>query len=271
MRARHFRTVFISDVHLGTPGCRSGYLLDFLRSIRCEQLYLVGDIVDLQAMAQRAYWHAEHSAVLAEVMRIAANGTQVIYIPGNHDAAMRRFAGRTIERVRVQLDAVHETADGRRLRISHGDEYDPHDYGKRWLYWIGEHAQRMVCWSGRGINAVRRRLRQPYLPVSIWIKQRIGRALRYIRAYEQRVADGTRERGFDGLVCGHIHCGTIREIDGVLYCNDGDWVEHCTSLVEAHDGTLSLIQWTEQCKVLATSPARVAAVELEAERLRPAA
>jgi len=269
MRARHFRTVFLSDVHLGTPGCRSGYLLDFLRSIRCEHLYLVGDIVDLEALAQRAWWHPEHGAILAEVLRMAGTGTRVTYIPGNHDAALRGMAGRTIGRVRVQREAVHETADGRRLRVSHGDEYDPHDYGKRWLYWIGEHAHRLVCWSGRGINAVRRRMRKPYLPVSLWVKQRIGRALRYIRAYEQRVADAARAGGFDGHVCGHIHCGAIREIDGVLYLNDGDWVEHCTALVEARDGTLSLLQWTEESRVLATAPAREGAVI--AEPLRPAA
>jgi UDP-2,3-diacylglucosamine pyrophosphatase LpxH len=270
MNARRFRTVFLSDVHLGTPGCRSGYLLDFLRSIRCEQLFLVGDIVDLEALALRAYWPPEHSAILAEVLRMAESGTQVTYIPGNHDATMRALAGRTIGRVRVRRDAIHETADGRRLRVSHGDEYDPHDYGKRWLYWVGEHAHRLVCWSGRGINAVRRRLRKPYLPVSLWVKQRIGRALRYIRAYEQRVADAARARGFDGHVCGHIHCGTLREIDGVLYLNDGDWVEHCTALVEAPDGALSLIQWTEECRVLASVPARVVVAE-ERASLRPAA
>ena len=272
MGARQFRTVFISDVHLGTPGCRAGYLLDFLRSVHCERLYLVGDIIDLEALARRSYWHPDHGAIIAEIFRKADTGTQVIYIPGNHDAAMRARAGQTIGRVRVQLDAVHETADGRRFRVSHGDEYDPHDYGKRWLYWVGEHAQRLVCWTGRGLNAMRRRMRKPYLPVSIWVKQRIGRALRYIRAYEHRVALGARLQEFDGHICGHIHCGTIRDIDGVTYCNDGDWVEHCTALTEGFDGSLSLIQWTEQCTTLAVSSAReaVAAVE-ECEPLRPAA
>ena len=272
MGARHFRTIFVSDVHLGTPGCRAGYLLDFLRTTRCDTLYLVGDIVDLEALARRAYWHPDHGAILEEIFRKADAGTQVIYIPGNHDAAMRARAGQSIGRVRVLLDAVHETADGRRFRVSHGDEYDPHDYGKRWLYWIGEHAQRLVVLGGRGLNAMRRRLRKPYLPVSIWVKQRIGRALRYIRAYEHRVALDAHVRGFDGHICGHIHCGTIRDIDGVTYCNDGDWVEHCTALTESHDGSLSLIQWTEQCTTLAESPAREAATAVEeCEALRPAA
>ncbi|HEY2346815.1 MAG TPA: UDP-2,3-diacylglucosamine diphosphatase [Xanthomonadaceae bacterium] len=268
MRTRQFRTVFISDVHLGTPTCRSAYLLDFLRSTDCEQLYLVGDILDLEALARRSYWHPQHTAIIAEIFRKADAGTRVTYIPGNHDAAMRSRAGQAIGRVRVMLDAVHETADGRRFRVSHGDEHDPHDYGKRWLYWVGERAQRLVIFSGRGLNAVRRRLRKPYVPVSIWVKQRIGRALRYIRAYEHRVAEAAHVRGFDGHVCGHIHCGTIRDIDGVTYCNDGDWVEHCTALTEDFDGGLSLIQWTERCTLLAVSPARVAVVE---EALRPAA
>ena len=225
MRARLFRTVFISDVHLGTPTCRAGYLLDFLRSTDCEQLYLVGDIVDLEALSRRSCWPADHTAVLAEIFRKADCGTRVTYIPGNHDAAMRSRAGQAIGRVRVALDAVHETADGRRFRVSHGDEHDPHDYGKRWLYWIGERAQRLVVLGGRGINAVRRRLRRPYLPVSIWMKQRVGRALHYIRAYEHRVAASARAAGFDGHICGHIHCGAVRDIDGTVYCNDGGWVE----------------------------------------------
>ena len=194
MNARRFRTVFISDVHLGTPGCRAGYLLDFLRSTECEQLYLVGDIIDLEALARRSYWHPDHTAILTEIFRKADAGTRVLYIPGNHDAPMRARAGQTIGRVRVMLDAVHETADGRRFSVSHGDECDPHDYGKRWLYWFGEHAQRLVIFSGRGLNAVRRQLRKPYVPVSIWVKQRIGRALRYIHAYEQRRSPMWRRR-----------------------------------------------------------------------------
>jgi UDP-2,3-diacylglucosamine pyrophosphatase LpxH len=272
MGARRYRTVFISDVHLGTPGCRAGYLLDFLRSTTCEQLYLVGDIIDLEALARRAYWHPDHAAILAEIFHKAENGTCVTYIPGNHDAVMRALAGQSIGRIRVRMDAVHETADGRRFHVSHGDEHDPHDIGKRWLYWVGEHAQRLVCWTGRGVNALRRRLRKPYLPVSILVKQRVGRALRYIRAYEHRVADGARTQAFDGHICGHIHCGAIRDIDGMLYCNDGDWVEHCTALTEAFDGSLALLQWTEHCTTLATSPARKAVVdEQEREALRPAA
>jgi len=254
MRARQYRSIFISDVHLGTPDCRSDYLLDFLRSTHCEQLYLVGDIVDLQAFSAHAWWHPSHTAILAELLRKAANGTRVIYIPGNHDAALRGLAGQNIGPIEVRLDAIHETADGRQFRVSHGDEYDPEAIGKRWLLWFGEYAHRWVCRASRGVNALRRQFRLPYVPLPIVIKLRIARALRYIREYEQTVAADARERQLDGHICGHIHYGNVRDIDGVLYCNDGDWVEHCTALVEQRDGTLELLHWTERSTTLAQAP-----------------
>ena len=257
MRARQYRSIFISDVHLGTPDCRSDYLLDFLRSIDSEQLYLVGDIVDLEALSSRAWWHPTHTAILAELLRKAASGTRVTYIPGNHDAPLRGLAGQRIGPIEVKMDAIHVTADGRRFRVSHGDEYDPHAVGKRWLLQFGLHAHRWICRASRGVNAVRRRLRKPYLPLTILIKSRIGRALRYILDYERTVAADARERRLDGHICGHIHYGSVREIDGVLYCNDGDWVEHCTALVERHDGTLELLHWSERSTTLAEAPRRV--------------
>jgi len=257
MRSRQYRSIFISDVHLGTPDCRSDYLLDFLRSTDCEQLYLVGDIVDLEALSARAWWHPTHTAIIGELLRKAANGTHVIYIPGNHDAAMRGLVGQRIGPIEVRLDAIHETADGRRFRVSHGDEFDPHAVGKKWLLWFGKHAHRWVCRASRGVNRVRRHLRMPYLPLAIMIKSRIGRALRYIRDYEHTVAADARERRLDGHICGHIHYGNVREIDGVLYCNDGDWVEHCTALTERNDGTLELLHWTERSTTLAQAPRRV--------------
>jgi len=256
MRTRQFRSIFISDVHLGTPDCRADYLLDFLRSTDCEQLYLVGDIIDLEALSTRMWWHPGHTLILAELLRKAATGTRVTYIPGNHDAALRGLSGQRIGPIEVRLDAIHETADGRRFRVSHGDEFDPHAVGKRWLTWLGIHAHRWVCRASRGVNTLRRRLRLPYLPLTILLKSRIGRASRYIGEYEQAVVTDARERQLDGHICGHIHYGNVREIDGVLYCNDGDWVEHCTALVEQGDGTLELLHWSERSTTLAQAPRR---------------
>jgi UDP-2,3-diacylglucosamine pyrophosphatase LpxH len=246
MKSLRFRTVFISDVHLGTPDCKAGYLLDFLRRTACDTLYLVGDIIDLEAMARRAYWPAEHGAVLAEVLRKAETGTRVVYIPGNHDAALRSLCGSRIAAIEVCFDAVHVGADGRRFRVSHGDEFDPDDDGRDWLHGLGDRGYRFICWANRTFNRLRRRFDLPYLPLSLLAKSRIGRALEYIQAYENRVSKTAFEGGFDGHICGHIHFGAIRTLNGVLYCNDGDWVEHCTALTEDTDGRLELMHWSEQ-------------------------
>ncbi|MCQ4166546.1 UDP-2,3-diacylglucosamine diphosphatase [Tahibacter harae] len=241
-----FRSIFISDVHLGTRDCRADFLLDFLRATRCERLYLVGDIIDIEAMERSPYWPARHGEVLAEFLHIAANGTAVIYLPGNHDAPLRGLAGQRVGQIEVALDAIHTTADGRRFRVSHGDEFDPEHQGKTWLTWFGDYAYRLICWANRSVNTLRRRLRLPYFALSILAKSRIGKALAYIRRYEGLATQRARELGLDGQICGHIHFGAMRAHDGVLYLNDGDWVEHCTALVEHADGTLELLHWSER-------------------------
>ncbi|MDW2980185.1 UDP-2,3-diacylglucosamine diphosphatase [Rhodanobacter sp. KK11] len=249
MTGFHCRSAFISDVHLGTPDCKAAYLLHFLRRLRCEKLYLVGDIIDVEALSRRRWWHPSHSAVIAQVLALARRGVEVVYIPGNHDAPLRGLHGQCVGGVRIALDAVHVAADGRRYRVSHGDEFDPARIGRRWML-LGEAMHRLVCWSNRRLHAWRQRLALPYLPLSIILKSRIGKALAYIRAYEQRVADDARERGFDGHICGHIHFGHVRELGGVLYLNDGDWVEHCTVLVEDGAGAMELLHWSEHATAL---------------------
>jgi len=244
------RSVFLSDVHLGTPDCKASYLLDFLETIRCEQLYLVGDIIDLEALSRRTWWHPDHSRVLQKLVDLAQSGTRVTYIPGNHDAPMRALAGRHIAGIEVALDAVHVGADGRRYRVSHGDEFDPENIGRSWMYWFGEALHRLVCWGNRRVHAWRRRRNKPYLPLSIIVKSHIGGAMDYIRNYEARVIRRTREDGFDGHICGHIHFGHVHEEDGVLYLNDGDWVEHCTALVEDTTGAMELLHWSEAATAL---------------------
>ncbi|OOG43313.1 UDP-2,3-diacylglucosamine diphosphatase [Rhodanobacter sp. C05] len=246
MTSLRCRSAFISDVHLGTPDCKADYLLDFLRKLRCEKLYLVGDIIDMEALARRPWWPEEHSAVIAEILDLAQRGVEVIYIPGNHDAPMRGLHGQEFGGVRIELDAVHVGADGRRYRVSHGDEFDPEQIGRGWMQHFGEAMHRLICWSNRRLHAMRQRLELPYLPLSIIVKSHIGKALAYIRAYEERVVADARERGFDGHICGHIHFGHVRELDGVLYLNDGDWVEHCTVLIEDHTGAMELLHWSEQ-------------------------
>ncbi len=246
-----FRSVFVSDVHLGTPDCRADYLLDFLKRMRCETLYLVGDIIDLEALAIRSFWPASHAAVIAEILAIAARGTRVVYIPGNHDAPMRGLVGQSLAGIEVRLNAEHVGADGRRYRVSHGDEFDIEQVGKRWLTWIGERGHRLLLMLNRSVNGVRRRLQLPYLPLSIMTKSRLSGALEYIRGYEASVAAAASADGFDGHICGHIHFGGVRKIGDVLYLNDGDWVEHCTALTEDASGAMDLLHWSEQVTRLA--------------------
>lgn len=252
MRLR-FRSIFISDVHLGTPDCQAAYLLDFLQTTRCDTLYLVGDIIDIEAMAQRSRWPKAHRDVVSELFAIAARGTRVIYIPGNHDAPLRSLCGRRISDIEVHLNAVHTGADGRRYLVSHGDEFDPERIGRSWLEWVGEYGHRGLCLINRAVAGLRRLARLPYLPLSIIAKTRLAGAMAYIDAYERRVASACERAGFDGHICGHIHFGNLRRIGEVLYLNDGDWVEHCTALVETDAGAMQLLHWSEERAALAHS------------------
>lgn len=239
MHRLHRRSVFISDVHLGLPDCKAAYLLDFLRQLECQHLYLVGDIIDLEALSLRPWWHESHGAVIAELLAMAVRGTRITYIPGNHDAPLRALAGQAIAGIGIALDAVHVAADGCRYRVSHGDEHDPEQIGRAW-HRFGDFMQNLLCSTNRHFNALRRLLRLPYLPLSLVLKSCAPQALAYIRAFETRVA------GFDGAICGHIHYGHVRRIEGVLYLNDGDWVEHCTALTEDAHGRFELLHWSER-------------------------
>jgi len=255
MSPQHYRSIFISDVHLGLRDCQATYLLDFLRSTRAERLYLVGDIVDLENMLLKPFWHRDHSAILIELLAIASRGTRVTYIPGNHDAQLRRFAGQRFAGIDIALDAIHIAADGRRYRVSHGDEFDEGHSAPAWLIRLGDVMQRFICAANRHGNALRRLLGLRYRPISIQVKERIGTARRFIEAFESRVAAKARAQGYDGHICGHIHYGRIRDENGVVYINDGDWVEHCTALVEHHDGAMEVLHWTERQHRLGIAPA----------------
>lgn len=246
-----FRSVFVSDVHLGYADCQAVYLLDFLRSMQCKRLYLVGDIVDLENMAKRPFWNASHSAVVAEILAIAARGTEVIYIPGNHDAELRRLAGQRIAGIQFALNAVHVGADGRRYRVSHGDEYDNADAAPAWWLQLGDALQGFICAMNRRCNSLLCHCGLHYRPLSIMIKRRVATAWRFIEGFEARVTERARADGFDGHICGHIHYARMHDHEGVLYLNDGDWVEHCTTLVEHADGALELLHWTGQRLTLA--------------------
>jgi UDP-2,3-diacylglucosamine pyrophosphatase LpxH len=244
------RTVFVSDVHLGFKGCRAEFLLDFLRRVECDRLYLVGDIVDFWALSKTIYWPQAHNDVIRTILGKAKHGTRVVYVPGNHDRPFREHDGLVLGNVEIRREAVHHTADGRRFLVLHGDEFDSIVRASPLLESIGSSAYAFALSLNRYVNAVRQRLGFPYWSLAAFLKHRVKNAVKYIANFERALAVEARRRGVDGVVCGHIHRAEISDIDGIAYCNDGDWVESCTALVEDYGGRLSLLRWTETQAVL---------------------
>jgi UDP-2,3-diacylglucosamine pyrophosphatase LpxH len=242
--ARRHRTIFISDVHLGTRGCKAGLLADFLTHNDCRTLYLVGDIVDFWRLKRSWYWSAAHSRVIDAILAKVKAGTRVIYVPGNHDEAFRDYCGLLLAGVELMHEAIHRTGDGRELLVIHGDAFDGIVTYARWLATLGDRAYAAALQLNDLLNLARRRLGLPYWSLSAYLKHKVKNAAAFITDFEQAVARAAHLRGVDGVVCGHIHHAQIKTINGVLYCNDGDWVESCTALTEDARGRLEIVEWT---------------------------
>ncbi len=245
---RRYRSIFISDIHLGTRGCKAEQLLEFLETHDCDQLYLVGDIVDGWRLKRSWYWPEAHNRVMQKFLAMARAGTRVIYIPGNHDEVARDYHRLTIGDVMILRDAVFETADGRRFLVIHGDEFDGVVKYAKWLAHLGDAAYNLALALNNWFNLARRRLGYPYWSLSAYLKRKVKNAVEYIDNFEEALSEEARRRGLDGVICGHIHHAQIRDLDGITYCNDGDWVESCTALVEDRSGRLSILDWTEEKK-----------------------
>ena len=243
--SRH-RTIFLSDVHLGTRGCQAELLLDFLRRNESETLYLVGDIVDGWRLKRWWYWPQSHNDVVQKIMRKARKNTNVIYIPGNHDEAARQYCQLTFGEVKVEQDAIHEMADGRRLLVIHGDQFDGIVRYARWLAILGDWAYAAALRLNTIFNWGRRKLGLPYWSLSAWAKNKVKTAVNFIGDFETCLANEARREGAEGVICGHIHHATIRDIGGIRYINTGDWVESCTAVAEHHDGRFELIRFAER-------------------------
>lgn len=259
---RHYRTVWISDVHLGTRGCNAEMLIDFLDHVDSDTMYLVGDIIDGWRLKKKFYWPAAHNDVIWRLMKRARRGTRMVYIPGNHDEMFRQFAGLDFGGIQIRRKALHETADGRRLLILHGDEFDAITLSHRWLAHVGDVAYTALMQLNRYVSAVRRRFGMPYWSLSKHAKAKVKNAVNFISNFEEVVAHSAGVRGVDGVVCGHIHTAEMRDIAGVAYYNDGDWVEGCTALVEHHDGRMELLHWADE--MARRKPAEAAVVPLAA-------
>ncbi|MDF9393369.1 MULTISPECIES: UDP-2,3-diacylglucosamine diphosphatase [Methylococcus] len=245
-----YRTVWISDVHLGTRGCKAEYLVDFLKNVRCDTLYLVGDILDLWKLKSGWHWPPMHSEILRTVMDRAKRGVRVVYVPGNHDEMLRDYTGSLFGGVEVVDRAVHETQDGRRLLVLHGDEFDGVVCSTKWLAVLGSEAYEVLLACNRWFNWGRRRLGFPYWSLSAFIKHKVKNAVNVICRFEEVLMHEAASRGLDGVVCGHIHHAALREIDGLTYANCGDWVESCTALVETAAGELKVVRWVEESAFL---------------------
>jgi UDP-2,3-diacylglucosamine pyrophosphatase LpxH len=240
-----FRTIWISDLHLGSPACQASRLLDFLRQTDSDRLYLVGDIIDGWQLRRRWFWPQAHNDVVQKVLRKARKGTNVVYIPGNHDAFGRHFLEHSFGGIELRDEAIHVTADGRRLLVVHGDLFDGVIQYAKWLAFVGDRLYLFTLELNRWFNALRARLGFPYWSLSQFLKHKVKNAVSYITDFEIAVAQEARRRGVDGVVCGHIHKAEMRSIGAVLYCNDGDWVESLTALVEDTHGQLSILHWKQ--------------------------
>ena len=248
------RTAFISDIHLGTKGCQAELLLEFIREVECETLYLVGDIVDGWKLRSGWHWPQAHNDVVQKILRLARKGVKVVYVPGNHDEVVRDFCGVHFGGVIVARDAIHEAADGKRYLVTHGDEFDGVVQNARWLAFLGDWSYRGLIALNTHFNRVRRMMGLGYWSLSAYLKHKVKDAVAFIDKFEGAMAEEARRRGVHGVICGHIHHAEMRDIGGVMYLNDGDWVESCTAIVEDFDGTFRIVNWLEARKALIAQP-----------------
>ncbi|MFY8015452.1 MAG: UDP-2,3-diacylglucosamine diphosphatase [Limnohabitans sp.] len=254
------RAIFISDLHIGTPGFQAEALLDFLKNHPSDSLYLVGDIVDGWQLRRRWFWPQSHNDVVQKLLRRARKGCRVVYVPGNHDEFARHFVGHAFGGVEIRHDTSHTTARGLKLWVVHGDHFDGVIQCAKWLAYTGDWLYELSLRLNRHLNTFRARMGLGYWSLSAYLKLKVKKAVNFISDFEVAVAQEAHRRGFDGVVCGHIHHAEIRDVNGILYCNDGDWVESRTALVEHVDGRLEIIHWGSKAVVVTQAPEKQLAV-----------
>ncbi|MDP9140811.1 MAG: UDP-2,3-diacylglucosamine diphosphatase [Pseudomonadota bacterium] len=243
----HYRTIWISDVHLGTAGCKAEHLVDFLKAHTCDRLYLVGDIIDGWKLKSGWYWPQEHTNVVRKILTKAKRETEVIYVTGNHDEFLRKFVDYKLEigNIRLVNEAIHETADGRKLLVTHGDFFDVITRYHKWIALAGDALYEGTMRFNYWFNKARAQFGLGYWSLSAFAKQHVKTAVNIVSTFEDSLARECRRRELDGVVCGHIHNAEARQIDGVMYYNCGDWVESCTALTEDMNGRMEVLRWIE--------------------------
>lgn len=240
-----YRSVFISDVHLGTRTAQADALLDFLRHVECDTLYLVGDIVDLWKVRRGPHWPQTHNDVLQKILRKSRKGTRVVFVPGNHDEGLRDYCGMNFGGIELRRDCIHEAANGKTYLVMHGDEFDVIVRYARWLAFLGDRSYEIALALNTPLNWARRSFGLGYWSLSNFLKQRVKGAVNFIGEFEEALVAEARRRGADGLISGHIHHANDRDIGGIHYLNSGDWVESCTAIGERTDGTFEILHWHE--------------------------
>lgn len=250
-----YRSIFLSDVHLGTKAAQAGALLEFLKIAEADTFYLVGDIVDFWKVRRGPYWPQSHNDVLQKLLRKARKGTRVVFIPGNHDDGLREYCGMNFGGVEVRRDAIHEAANGKRYVVLHGDEFDVVVRYARWLAFLGDRSYEIALALNRPFNICRRLFGFDYWSLSNYLKLKVKSAVNFIGEFEDALAGEARRRGVEGLICGHIHHANNRDVGGIHYLNCGDWVESCTAIGEKADGTFEIIHWQNIMNTRATVPA----------------
>ncbi|MBS3963308.1 MAG: UDP-2,3-diacylglucosamine diphosphatase [Methylomonas sp.] len=247
MNTRRYRTIWISDLHIGSTQCQADTLLDFLKYNDSDRLYLVGDIIDFWALSKKMYWPRDHNTIIQKVLRKARHGTEVIYVPGNHDENVRDYDDYVFGDIQIKNSAIHTSADGKRFLVVHGDEYDTIAQHHRWLAKIGSVGYDWLIAFNRIVRLVRRFLGvQSHFSLAAFVKFKVKNVVQFMSDYEETIVQTLKHANLDGVICGHIHHAEIKTIDGFMYINTGDFVESCTAIVEHHDGRLELIRWQLQ-------------------------
>jgi len=242
-QARRYRSLFISDLHLGTRGVQAAALLEFLRDHDADTIYLVGDIVDGWRLRSSWHWPQAHNDVVQKLLRKARKGSRIVYVPGNHDEFLREFCGSNFGSIELVESIVHHAADGKRYLVIHGDVFDVVVRHAKWLAFLGDWAYVLALELSGHVNYVRRKFGFTYWSLSAWAKSKVKNAVNFIGRFEETLAMEAARHGVDGVICGHIHTASVRDLKGIAYLNTGDWVESCTAIVEHYDGRMELIRW----------------------------
>lgn len=240
---KSYKTIFISDIHLGTKMSQADQLLEFLKTVEAEKIYLVGDIIDCWAMSKKKIWSQFHSDVIQKLLRRARKGVEIIYIPGNHDELMREYCDAEFGHILLVKESIHVGVNGKLYLITHGDQFDIVMRNNKWLAHLGSWAYDVSIDLSGVVNKIRRMIGLPHWSLSAYLKYKVKESVNFIGDYEETLSKYVKSKKLDGIVCGHIHHANIRDIDGITYMNCGDWVESCTALVENYDGTFEIIKW----------------------------